>query len=301
MLMEPLEIFILVIILIGACNMVSNVVFFIIFMFRMRDVISGGVRRDKVLMSIGLLLIIFFLIGYVYVAIWTKKELLTGLILFFGSLFVSVVILLLTRLIKTSKTRSLEIAQILVTIIDAHGPSLQGHSLHVKNLITLLFKHLPRHLRGDYSLISLEFAALLHDIGKLDIPEDILSKGDNLSEEEWAIMKTHPQIGVRLLRPIKSFDYISDWILYHHERVDGEGYYFKRADSIPFPSKMIAIVDAYSAMALGRAPNKPKTYEEAIEEIKKGAGKQFDEELAEIFVSIPKEEVDACLPKITKY
>jgi HD-GYP domain-containing protein (c-di-GMP phosphodiesterase class II) len=295
--MEPINIFTLVIILLGACIMVANVVFYIIFMFRMRDVISGGIKRDKVLMTIGLLLLIFFLVGYIYVAIAADPILLTGLILFFGSLFVSVVILLLSRLIKTSKTRSLEIAQVLVSVIDSRDKTMQGHSLHVKNLITLLYKYLPRHIKAEYSLISFEFAALLHDIGILNVPEEILSKLGDLSEEEMEVMKTHPQIGVRLLRPINSFDYVSDWILYHHERINGEGYYFKTGDSIPYPSKMLAIADHYSLLILG----KKKSYEEAMEEIKQGAGTMFDEELVNIFLSIPKEEVDSCMPKIIKY
>ena len=139
---------------------------------------------------------------------------------------------------------------------------------------------------------------MLHDIGKLGMPVEILNKEGQLSEEEDALMRTHPQLGVRILRPIKSFDYIADWILYHHERVDGQGYYFKKADSIPFPSKLIAIVDAYSAITMGRVYSSPKTYEEAIEIIKQESGTVFDEELVDIFVSIPKEEIIACAPKV---
>ena len=295
-----MEILILVLIWLGAANMVSNIIFYIIFSLRMRDVISGGVKKDNVMIVIGLILIIFFLVGYIYVAIAANPSLVTAFILFFGSLFVTLIIILLNRLIKTSKERSLEIAQILISVIDARGPNLQGHSLHVKNLMTVFYKHLPRHLKGDYNLVSLEYAALLHDIGKLGMPEEILNKEGHLNEEEEAIMRTHPQIGVRLLRPIKSFDYIADWILYHHERVDGNGYYFKAENSIPFPSKMIAIIDTYSAVTLGRVYSAPKTHEEALEIIKKESGTKFDEELVDIFLSIPKEEIISCTPKIEK-
>ena len=93
--------------------------------------------------------------------------------------------------------------------------------MHVKNLMTVFYKHLPRYLKSDYNLVSLEYAALLHDIGKLGMPEEILNKEGQLNEEEEALMRTHPQVAVRLLRSIKSFDYIADWILYHHERIDG--------------------------------------------------------------------------------
>ena len=280
--------------------MVSNIIFYIMFSFKMRDVISGGVKKDNVMIIIGLILIIFFLLGYIYVAIAADPSLVTAFILFFGSLFVTLMIILLNRLIKTSKERSLEIAQILISVIDSRGPNLQGHSLHVKNLMTVFYKHLPRNLKGDFNLVSLEYAALLHDIGKLEMPLEILNKEGNLNEEEQEIMRSHPQVGVRILRPIKSFDYIADWILYHHERVDGNGYYFKKEDSIPFPSKMIAIIDAYSAITMGRVYSEPKSHEEAIEIIKSFAGIKYDKELVDIFVSIPKEEIVACAPKIEK-
>ena len=291
-----METLILTLIWLGAINMVANIVFYIIFAFRMKDVISGGVKRDSAMIIIGLILIIFFLIGYIYVAIYADPSVVTAFILFFGSLFVTLVIVLLNRLIKTSKQRSLEIAQILISVIDSRAPNLQGHSLHVKNLMTVFYKHLPRRYKGDYNLISLEYAALFHDIGKLELPIEILNNEGNLTEEQEQIMRRHPQIGVRLLRPIKSFDYIADWILYHHERVDGEGYYFKKADSIPFPSKMIAIIDAYSAITMGRVYSRPQTYEEAIKIIKENAGTKYDEELVDIFISIPKAEIEACAP-----
>ena len=291
-----METLIIVLILIGSANMVANIIFYILFTIRMKDVISGGVKRDNIMIAIGLILIVFFLFGYVYVTIYAKPSLVTGLILFFGSIFVSVVIILMNRLIKTSKERSLEIAQILISVIDSRDSKLQGHSMHVKNLMTLFYKYLPRHLKTDYNLVSLEYAALLHDIGKLGMPEEILKNEGHLNDEEKALMRTHPQMAVRLLRPIRSFDLIADWILYHHERIDGQGYYFKNADSIPFPSKIIAVVDAYSAITMGRAYSDPQTHEEAIEILKKEAGKKFDEELVEIFSLIPKEELLACAP-----
>ena len=287
----------LVLILVGAANMVSNIIFYIIFTFKMRDVISGGVKKDNAMIITGLILIVFFLFGYIYVSIFANPNIVTGFILFFGSLFVSIMIILLRHLVATSKERSLEVAQILISVIDARGPNLQGHSMHVKNLMTVFYKHLPHYLKSDYNLVSLEYAALLHDIGKLGMPEEILNKEGQLNEEEETLMRTHPQLAVRLLRPIKSFDYIADWILYHHERIDGQGYYFKKGDSIPFPSKLIAIIDSYSAITMGRVYSTPRTYEEAIEIIKSESGSKFEPELVDIFVSIPKEEIVACDPK----
>lgn len=293
-----MDIIVLILIIIGAIVMIGNIIVYIMFMLKMRDVISGGVRPDNAMLVLGLILIIFFLGGYIFILIKSEVNLMIALVLFFGSFFVSLSILLMNKLIKTTKSRSLEIAQVLISIMDSHGPNIKGHSLHVKNLMTVFYKHLPRHYKGDYNLISLEYAALFHDIGKLELPTEILNNEGNLTEEQQQIMRTHPQIGVRLLRPIKSFDYIADWILYHHERVDGEGYYFKKADSIPFPSKMIAIIDAYSAITMGRVYSKPQTYEEAIANIKEKAGTKYDEELVDIFVSIPRKEIEACAPQL---
>jgi len=224
-----------------------------------------------------------------------------ALVLFFGSFFVSLAIILMNKLIQTSKNRSLEIAQVLISIIDSYGPNIQGHSLHVKNLMTTFYEYLPRNLREDYSIISIEYAALFHDIGKLDIPSEILNKEEPLTLDEWELMRNHPKQSVRMLREIRSFDYIADWILYHHERIDGEGYYFKKGEAIPFLSRMLAIADAYSSMTMGRTYRKKMSHEEALEIIKQEEGKQFDEKLAEIFISIPKEKLIACMPTINKY
>ena len=287
-----------ILIIIGTIVMSGNVVIYILFMRKMRDVISGGVKPDSAMLLLGLFLIVFFLAGYLFIGVRLNPNLIIALVLFFGSFFVSLSILLMNKLINTTKSRSLEIAQVLISIMDSHGPNIQGHSLHVKNLMVIFYEYLPRNLKDEYSLVSIEYAALFHDIGKLEIQNEVLNKKDALSEDEWKIMRTHPQQSVRLLRAIRSFDYIADWILYHHERIDGEGYYFKKGDLIPFPSKMLAIADAYSSMTLGRTYREKKSHEEAIETIRKEEGKQFDEELAEIFVSIPKEKITECLPTI---
>ena len=82
--------------------------------------------------------------------------------------------------------------------------------------------------------------------------------------------------------------------------MDGQGYFYKKGDSIPFPSKLIAIIDSYSAITMGRVYSTPRTYEEAIEIIKSESGSKFDPELVDIFVSIPKEEILACDPNFQK-
>lgn len=171
-------------------------------------------------MFVGLVLLAFFLVSYLVVAFAFDPDMVTALILFFGSIFVSIMLLLLTsRLLDTAKERSVEITEMLVGIIDARDPNLNGHSVYVKELTMLFYQYLPRHLRNEINPVSLEYAALMHDIGKLGVP-DILNKPAKLDDEEWEVMRRHPKIGVNLLKPLKTFDSVSDWILCHHERID---------------------------------------------------------------------------------
>ena len=291
--------FVLALIISGAALMMGNILAFIFFMRRMNDVISSGKRRDNILMLIGLVLLFFFLLGYLFVGFILKSDdLVVGLILFFGSIFVTIMLLLTNALIKTSKQRSLQIAQVLIDVVDVHDPNLHGHSAHVKNLTMMLYDYLPKQMKRGINVFSLEYASLMHDIGKLGIPQSILNKPDKLTDEEWKIMKTHPQIGVKFLSKVPTFETISDWILYHHERPDGKGYYGKQPNEVPFPAKMISVCDTYSALVQRRSYKKPKSHEEALKIMKEVAGTQLDQELVAIFVSIPKEEFDEALPKI---
>lgn len=197
-----LEIVILVLIIVGAANMVVNIVGYGLFMHRMRDVLSSGKKRDNVWMIIGGVLLLFFLAGYLYVGITSSASLMTAFILFFGSIFVTVVMILLSILMETAKKRSLEIAEVLIGVIDARDPNLNGHSRHVTALAMLFYKHLPIHMKMELNPVSLEFAALMHDIGKLGVPESILNKPAKLTEEEWEVMRRHPEVGVKLLKPL---------------------------------------------------------------------------------------------------
>ena len=288
-------------IIIGAAIMVTNVYRLFAFIRSTHDVLSSGSERDKRWMILSLVLVIFFLLGYLYVGIFSNTNLLLAFILFFGSIFVSIVITLLNHLMDTARTRSIDIAEVLIGVIDARDPNLNGHSLSVQNLTMTLYRHLPSHLRSQINPVSLEYAALMHDVGKLGVPEAILNKPGKLDEEEWAVMRQHPRTGVRILKPLLTFDDVSDWIEYHHERVDGKGYYGVNGDEIPLAARIIAIADTYSAITMRRSYKAPKTHEDAVEIIKDVAGTQLDKELVDIFLTIPKEELEKCTPEEVKY
>ncbi|MBO8128763.1 MAG: diguanylate cyclase [Peptococcaceae bacterium] len=141
---------------------------------------------------------------------------------------------------------------------------------------------LPVNQLNDLALL-----AILHDIGKIAIPEEIIQKPSRLSPEEWKTMQKHAEIGCRIARSSPELAHIAEAILAHHERWDGTGYpQGLKGEEIPLISRIIAIVDAYDAMTHDRPYRKAISREEAIEELKKGAGSQFDPKLVEIFIKV---------------
>ena len=289
------------IIVCGAALMIWNICRFCQLVRSTHDVLSSNSARDKRWMLIALILLIFFLGAYLFVGIFANPHLVTALILFFGSVFVSIVLTLMFHLMDTAKTRSIDIAEVLVGVIDARDPNLNGHSRYVQALTMLFYRYLPNSLKKEINPVSLEYAALMHDVGKLGVPESILNKPAQLDEDEWVVMRSHPKTGVKILKPLHTFDDIASWIEYHHERMDGKGYYGLKAEEIPLASKIIAIADTYSAITMRRSYKPPRTHEDAIRIIRDVAGTQLDPDLVSIFVKIPKEELVSCMPEKVKY
>jgi len=160
----------------------------------------------------------------------------------------------------------------------------EKHAERLKNLAILIGKkiNLSENLIDDLILL-----ASLHDIGKLGISEDILSKKTKLNQSEWEIIKKHPEIGYQIARSSPQLSHIADFILTHHERWDGSGYpKGLKGEEIPLISRIISIVDAFDVMIEGRVYKSPRTINEAIEELKRCSGTQFDPELVEIFIKI---------------
>lgn len=169
-------------------------------------------------------------------------------------------------------------------------------TLHVKNIENI--EHIDRVIdlclklgkKLNLSLETLDELALiakLHDIGKIAISEEILLKPETLSYEEFEIMKTHSEKGYRLLMTIPELNHIAKGILSHHENYDGSGYPLGLSkNEIPLISRIFSIVDAYDTMTNNSLYNKTKTKLEAIAELKKCSGTQFDPKIVELFCSI---------------
>lgn len=288
-------------IILGSILMVANIIRYFLFIHGSHDVLSAGSRRDRIWKSIAGMLLVFFLLGYLFSAFIGEPDLVMAMILFGGSIFVAIVLTLMFNLLDTAKSRSIDIAEVLVGVIDARDPNLNGHSRHVQKLTMLFYEYLPASIRRGINPVSLEYAALMHDVGKLGVPESILNKPAKLEPEEWAIMKRHPKVGVKILEPLQTFNHITDWILFHHERIDGNGYYSQPGDQIPLPARIISIADTYSAITMRRSYKAPKTHEDAIQIIKDVAGTQLDAELVKYFMTIPKERLIQCIPEQVKY
>ncbi len=165
--------------------------------------------------------------------------------------------------------------------LDAKDEYTHGHSLRVTLYSLILANDLNL---SDAKLEEIETAGLLHDIGKIAIPQSILCKPGRLTEDEFQIMKLHPENSERLITNVKKLKGISSWLKTHHERWDGMGYPDGLSgEEIPLTARIIAIADTYDAMTSTRSYRKALSHEIAIEEIKNCTGTQFDPILAKMF------------------
>jgi GAF domain-containing protein len=170
----------------------------------------------------------------------------------------------------------------LATAIDARDPYTRGHSEDVTQLVVTLAKELGWQ-GADLEMI--EFAALLHDVGKIAVPDNILRKPNVLVPEEWDVVYLHPYHSAQIVRPVEPLRRIIPWIYHHHERWDGAGYpEGLRGEAIPEGARIIAVVDAYNAVTTDRPYHKALSKDEALREIENSAGSQFDPRIAQIFL-----------------
>jgi len=142
-------------------------------------------------------------------------------------------------------------------------------------------------------LKSIEQGALLHDVGKIGVPDAILRKQGKLTDEEWDVMKKHPELGYRLLRNIEFLHDILPTVRYHHEHWDGSGYPCGlRGEEIPLEARIFAVADAFDAITSKRPYSRARTYDEAADIIRKESGTTFDPQIVEAFLNVHPEEWD---------
>ncbi len=184
-----------------------------------------------------------------------------------------------------SQNHLMELANSLAGAIDAKDPYTKGHSTSVSRYSEALARAI--NLPED-QVQKIKLGALLHDVGKIGIPENVLKKPDKLSDEEWQIMKQHPVIGAeKVLAPNEALRELIPMVKYHHEHLDGSGYpEHLKGDEIPLEARIIAVADTYHALISDRPYRKGMSVEKACEILQEGAGKQWDRDLIRQFISI---------------
>lgn len=172
----------------------------------------------------------------------------------------------------------------LVSAIDAKDTYTRGHSERVAHLS----RQLAQAAGLDEQLIErIYLSAMVHDVGKIGVPESVLCKPGKLTREEFGIIKTHPTIGARILGDIRQMRDLIPGVLHHHERYDGGGYPDGlSAEQIPYFGRLIALADSFDAMSSTRTYRPALSLEKTLSEIRENAGTQFDPDLAHTFVTL---------------
>src|SRR5215211_5154217 len=173
-----------------------------------------------------------------------------------------------------------KVTSILVDAITPKDHYTTDHALEVARLSWLVGRELGLN---EEELEWLVHGALLHDVGKLAVADAILEKLGPLTAEEWKVVKRHPEVGARMLEPVESLSGALPVIRHHHERPDGSGYPDGlEGDEIPLAARIVAATDAYDAMVRSRPYRERRSPTEAIGELTRGAGSQFDSEVVAI-------------------
>jgi putative nucleotidyltransferase with HDIG domain len=258
---------------------------------------------------IGLVLMTFFSVVYplvpnVYDSIdLSNRILLYMIVATFSHLLLAQLTMLYSNqvntIIESTRTKIEQVVKTFIIAIEAKDAYTFGHSERVSKYAVELARHLPQ-FGSDRRLQSLRLSGLLHDIGKINIPESVLSKLSPLTDEEYELIKTHPVVGARMVEKIPGLSSLKAGVLYHHERWDGKGYPTGiKNEQIPIEARILAVADAFDAMTSDRAYRNAMTVNQAFDQLKQGRGTQFDPNLIDLlddvkmsWMKIHKEEGD---------
>ncbi len=185
--------------------------------------------------------------------------------------------------------------QALTAVASAHDRGTDAHAHRMACLAEATARKLQQ---PEEELHLIRLGALLHDIGKIGIPDAILHKPGPLTDEEWAIMRRHPEIGRQILEQVGGvFSVLANIIVAHHERWDGKGYPRGLAhEAIPLSTRILTVVDSYDAMTSRRSYREPRSKAEARAELQRCAGSQFDPHVVEAFLQVLDEKPEEVHP-----
>lgn len=172
----------------------------------------------------------------------------------------------------------------LANAIEAKDKYTEGHTDRVSHYAVALAEAAGMNEK-EQNIVRM--AGVLHDIGKIGVPDKVLNKNGSLDKDELSIIFAHPERGVRILAPLRSLGGVREVVLYHHERYDGKGYPAGlKGEQIPLNARIIAIADSYDAMTTNRSYRKGLAKEDAIKELRKFAGLMWDPDLVELFIKV---------------
>ncbi|MGN0814425.1 MAG: HD domain-containing phosphohydrolase [Candidatus Coproplasma sp.] len=192
---------------------------------------------------------------------------------------------------KAIQRVTLESILTIANIIDAKDEYTKGHSQRVAEYATELARQLGY---TDDEVENIRYIALLHDIGKIGIPDSVLKKTGRLTDEEYDVMKQHVDIGNRILKDNTAIKDLAKAAKYHHERYDGKGYTDGlKGEEIPEIARIVSIADAYDAMTSTRVYRPEMSEEQAIQQLIKNSGSQFDPAMVEVFIRMLNEKKEA--------
>ncbi len=192
----------------------------------------------------------------------------------------------------------------LTAALETRDSETHGHS---ERVVTYSLRLGREYGLNSETMKALEFGSLLHDIGKIGVPDSILRKPAKLTDEEWVRMKEHPYHGQQILRGIEFLEGAARVVAQHHEKWDGSGYPLGlRAEEIDICARIFAVADAFDAITSDRVYRRGKSYQEAAKELDDWAGRQFDPKVVEVFHRVPQEDWDelhrqSLLPKQDEY
>ena len=186
------------------------------------------------------------------------------------------------------KTLSVEVMEALAHTIDAKDKYTNGHSMRVAIYARMIAEKMGL---TEEECDNIYYMGLLHDIGKIGVPNEIINKPSGLTDEEYDVIKTHPGIGFEILSEMKSHPMLAKGAHWHHERYDGKGYPdHLEGENIPIESRIIAVADSYDAMTSNRSYRKYLSQDVVRSEIEKNSGTQFDPEIVKCMLEIIDED-----------
>ena len=172
----------------------------------------------------------------------------------------------------------------LIDTLEERNPHMADHARKVRHLCMLIAREMEMPERV---IKHLSAAAIMHDVGMLALPDSVLVSEDLFNEQQWQVMRRHPQISARIMEGMEFLEQEIPTVRYHHERYDGSGYPDGLASAeIPLPARILALADAFEAMTSPRAYREAKTFDQALEEVAANAGTQFDPAVADAFLGI---------------